>query len=402
MRSSKGTLKTYHFIFIDIVGLSKSGVPIELQVTKIENLNKIVNDTEVMKNIDRNSLEVLPTGDGMAIGIPGDRRQPVELAMQVQKELKSYNSKTPDEQSKVEVRIGLNSGDVYVVPDIDGKPNIWGLGIVHARRAMDLGDAGCILATRSVADLRTYEEKYKRIIKGIGRWPIKRGEDLEIFNVYNGEVGNKTLPPVAEVPKPRLKRYEEGEYYHPGEGQIYEFIKKTLELRITSLEDMKVHHKLSKTIKNKLGLAQQVGYFTVFGDTDKEWGDLNLMMCDDHNNIIDPLYITLDLPRYKGGEVLLPQPLLPGESLTFSIEWDWEEPICYYSSRFPFECPNFEFSLVVSKEAKIALNVYRVEGEKKSKIELQETPEGEAIKFSGNVATLLPDSRVIVEWDWSK
>ena len=104
----------------------------------------------------KDTMLALPTGDGMAIGFLQGPELPLKLAIELHGKLAKYNkSKIPTET--VRVRIGLHSGAVFVVKDILNNKNVWGPGIIIARRTMDVGDDGHILlSTRTAED----QEKY--------------------------------------------------------------------------------------------------------------------------------------------------------------------------------------------------------------------------------------------------
>jgi hypothetical protein len=116
----------------------------KIQIKKIETLNKSIMNCSAFRLTPKNTIMALPTGDGMAIGFLQGPELPLNLAIQLHGRLAKYNkSKIPAET--VRVRIGLHSGPVFVVKDILNNKNVWGPGIIIARRTMDTGDDGHIL-----------------------------------------------------------------------------------------------------------------------------------------------------------------------------------------------------------------------------------------------------------------
>src|SRR5215831_14821853 len=139
-----------NFFFVDVVGLSDPTMSTKTQIKKIETLNKSILDCESYQSAPQDSMLVLPTGDGMAIGFLQGPELPLRLAIEIQQKLAEYNkAKIPSEI--VQVRVGLHSGNVFVVNDIQGNKNIWGPGLIIARRVMDFGDEGHILLSNSMA-----------------------------------------------------------------------------------------------------------------------------------------------------------------------------------------------------------------------------------------------------------
>lgn len=82
---------------------------------------------------------VLPTGDGMAIGFLLNPELPLKLSIQLHQKLRSYNHSKKSNEDLISVRIGISSGPIFIVSDINGNQNVWGPGIIVARRVMDLG-----------------------------------------------------------------------------------------------------------------------------------------------------------------------------------------------------------------------------------------------------------------------
>lgn len=103
---------------------------------------------------------VLPTGDGMAIGFLQGPELPLNLAIEIHRMLSKHNkAKIPAEI--IRVRIGIHSGAAFVVDDVLSNKNIWGPGIILARRIMDIGDDGHILLSSRISKC---SEKFQTII----------------------------------------------------------------------------------------------------------------------------------------------------------------------------------------------------------------------------------------------
>jgi archaellum biogenesis ATPase FlaH len=181
-----------NFFFIDIVGLSDPLLSVKKQIEKIHILNNLISTCSSYKK-DRNK-KVLPTGDGMAIGFTSDPKLPLDLSMELQQKLKSHN-KNMDEESKVKVRIGIGSGHVFLVNDLNDNQNVWGPGIILARRVMDLGDDGHILLEGELAKtILTIDDEYDKVIHYIGDYKIKHNQIIKVYSVYGDKIGNAQIP----------------------------------------------------------------------------------------------------------------------------------------------------------------------------------------------------------------
>src|SRR5947208_14721182 len=132
-----------HVLFIDIVGYSK--LLIHEQSGQIRTLKEIVRGTEQFRLAEaERKLLRLPTGDGGALVFRTNPEAPVLCALEISKALKNH--------PELHVRMGIHSGPVNEVTDINEQANIAGAGINIAQRVMDCADAGHILLSRHVAD----------------------------------------------------------------------------------------------------------------------------------------------------------------------------------------------------------------------------------------------------------
>jgi len=182
-----------NLFFIDIVGLSDSSLSVKKQVEKINTLTKSIASCEAYKNSKKDKI-VLPTGDGMAIGFLQNPELPLQLSFQLHSKLREYN-RVRQKEDEVGVRIGLSSGPVFIVNDINNNQNVWGPGIVLARRVMDIGDDRHVLLSGNLADqLIALKDEYKEMIKFIGDYQIKHGQTIRVYSAYSLDFGNAELP----------------------------------------------------------------------------------------------------------------------------------------------------------------------------------------------------------------
>ena len=184
----------YHFCFIDIVGLSNPELAVHRQKEKIVRLNEFISSCNSFRKISDEQKIILPAGDGMAIGYENNPELPYKLSVELHGYLRKYN-KRMEPENRIKVRIGLSSGPVFTVYDISNRLNVWGPGIIMARRVMDLGDSWHILITENFAmQLIPLYEEYRNNIRLIGSYEIKHGEKINVYSAYSDEYGNPELP----------------------------------------------------------------------------------------------------------------------------------------------------------------------------------------------------------------
>jgi TolB-like protein/Tfp pilus assembly protein PilF/class 3 adenylate cyclase len=184
-QKSKLRLAIAHVLFIDIVGYSK--LRTNEQSAQIETLREIVRGTGQYRTAEaEGKLLRLPTGDGGALAFRNSPEAPVLCAEEIAKALKSH--------PEIRVRMGIHSGPVNEVTDLNEQANVAGAGINVAQRIMDCGDAGHILVSKHAAeDLEQYDQ-WQPYLHDLGECEGKHGERLHVVNLYNDEIGNSAVP----------------------------------------------------------------------------------------------------------------------------------------------------------------------------------------------------------------
>src|SRR5437016_57860 len=184
-QKSKRRLEIAHVLFIDIVGYSK--LRTNEQSAQIEKLREIVRGTEQFRIAEaEGKLLRLPTGDGGALAFRNSPEAPVLCAEEIARALKSH--------PEIRVRMGIHSGPVNEVTDLNEQANIAGAGINIAQRIMDCGDAGHILVSKHAAeDLEQYDQ-WHPYLHDLGECEVKHGERLHVVNFYNDQIGNSAVP----------------------------------------------------------------------------------------------------------------------------------------------------------------------------------------------------------------
>jgi TolB-like protein len=178
-------LEIAHVLFIDIVGYSK--LLTNEQRERQQELNRLVRDTGQFRAADaEDKLVRIPTGDGMVLAFFTSPDAPVRCAVAISRALRGT--------SHLPLRMGIHSGPVDFVSDVNDKPNLAGAGVNIAQRVMNCGDAGHILlSARAADDLAQYGE-WKSQLHDIGEVEVKHGVRVRVVSLYSDGVGNAALP----------------------------------------------------------------------------------------------------------------------------------------------------------------------------------------------------------------
>src|SRR5204863_197559 len=188
-------LEIVHVLFLDIVGYSKRLT--DEQQALIDQLNQVVRNSAVFQKAEgADRLIKIPTGDGMALIFYHSPEQPVECALEISRELKGF--------PELAVRMGVHSGPVSAVTDLNDRTNAAGIGINVAQRVMDCGDSGHILLSKRVAEDLQQNGRWRPSLHDLGEVEVKHGERVHVFNFYTDDAGNpeppKKVPQAKSVP----------------------------------------------------------------------------------------------------------------------------------------------------------------------------------------------------------
>src|SRR6476620_8538705 len=186
-------LEIGHVLFIDIVGYSK--LLITEQSDQLQTLRQILRGTEQFKKAEaEGKLLRLPTGDGGALVFRNSPEAPVLCALEISKALKSH--------PELKVRMGIHSGPVNEITDLNEQANIAGVGINLAQRVMDCGDAGHILLSKRVADDLEQYPQWRSRLADLGECEVKHGTLVSVVNLYTGDAGNAEVPEKFKAARP--------------------------------------------------------------------------------------------------------------------------------------------------------------------------------------------------------
>jgi len=174
-----------HVLFIDVVGYSKLLVNEQREI--VERLNQVVRKTPQFRKSDAaGKLIRIPVGDGMALVFFQTPEEPVQCAMEIAGALKNH--------PQIRLRMGVHSGPVDQLKDVNERVNVAGIGINVAQRVMSFADAGHILLSKRVADDLAQDRHWHPLLHDLGEIELKHGDKIGIVNLYGEDVGNAQLP----------------------------------------------------------------------------------------------------------------------------------------------------------------------------------------------------------------
>ena len=190
-------LEIGHVLFVDIVGYSK--LLVNQQSELLRELNEVVSGTNEFREAEtERKLIRLPTGDGMALVFRTNPEASAQCAVEIARALK--------EHPRIALRMGIHSGPVNEVVDVNQRQNIAGAGINMAQRVMDCGDGGHILVSKHVAEDLEQHDRWRPFLHELGTCEVKHGVRIDISNLYSDNVGNPQLPKKFQALKQQRRR----------------------------------------------------------------------------------------------------------------------------------------------------------------------------------------------------
>jgi len=263
-QSSDVKFEIGHVLFIDIVGYSK--LLINEQRDQIQKLKQIVRGTEQFRIAEaEGKLLRLPTGDGGALVFRISPEAPVLCALEIAKAVKNH--------PELHVRMGIHSGPVNEIIDLNEQTNIVGAGINIAKRVMDCGDAGHILLSRHVAeDLEQYP-RWRGYLHDLGECEVKHGVTIGLANLYDREIGNSQLPKrmqpvapevstksIAVLPFENLSEEKANAFFTEGvQAEILTHLARIADLKVISRTSVMGYKSPAPAGRNLREIGQQLG-----------------------------------------------------------------------------------------------------------------------------------------------
>jgi TolB-like protein/Tfp pilus assembly protein PilF/class 3 adenylate cyclase len=195
-------LEIAHLLLIDVVGYSN--LLVNEQIELLQELNQLVRNTECFRSAEASEKLIrVPSGDGMALLFFRSPEEPAQCALEISEALKGH--------PRIKLRMGVHSGPVNQVIDVNDRTNIAGAGINVAQRVMDCGDAGHILLSKHLADDLTEYQHWRPYLHDLGECEVKYGLRLHLVNLYKDNLGNPHLPDKLR----RRKRWKQAPTVHP-------------------------------------------------------------------------------------------------------------------------------------------------------------------------------------------
>lgn len=350
---------TYHWFYTDIVAGANPDIATDSQTRKVIALTDLIKKTKSFRTRDPESTRIIPTGDGYAIGFRDNPEKPLLLAVELHNTLNEYNM-NKSSKDRVDIRIGLHTGPVYPIQDLNNKENVWGPGIVYARRVMDLGRAKSILASDVFAnDVRRLRPEFKKIMHLIGNYPIKHGEKISLYNVYGSiygtEVGTKKNPIARRVQKSEL------DTAISETARRFYYTNIEIVLQVIDPKSMMMHHTLTWYLVNQYDHPAEQYFCYVDGDVPRDYPELNVKVTDEDGKELQIKSLNVNKPLRKEFFVQFNKPLKPRQKgRLVRLEYDWEEPDRHYTYRFGSDCKKFRYSLLAPREMPIKQRVAKL------------------------------------------
>ena len=350
--------KTYHWFFCDIVAGSNPTNVTKEQVRKVLVLNELILQTETFRLRDPKTTIILPTGDGMAIGFMDSPEQPLRLSMQLHKALFKYNEKKRTKE-KLIMRIGIDTGAVYIIKDLNGNDNVWGPGIIMTRRVMDLGGDMQIFASSRIAeDLHNLSPEYKSIMHPIGDYSIKHGEHLYLYNIYGEGFGSKIAPKKSKILKESITDEDMMGI------RSFEFRNIEVELEILDTKTWMAHHTWIWDVFNISKEPRDQIFYYLDGDVPRKFSDMNVKVSEKDGTELDILGLSVNKPLHKEFDVKLKKPITPKRGIKgLKLEYDWEEPEHNFFYKLATNCKSFKYKFTAPKGYDVKNRILRVDTE---------------------------------------
>jgi TolB-like protein/integral membrane sensor domain MASE1/class 3 adenylate cyclase/Tfp pilus assembly protein PilF len=196
-------LEIAHVLLIDVVGYSR--LLVNEQIELLQDLNQIVRSTECFRAAETSGKLIrVPTGDGMALLFFRSPEEPMRCALEISGALRDH--------PHIRLRMGVHSGPVNRITDVNDKTNFAGSGINLAQRVLDCGDPGHILLSARVAEDLAQYRPWQPYLHDLGECEVKHGLRLHLFNLYKDGLGNPQVPGKLR----RRRRWkQESDIVHP-------------------------------------------------------------------------------------------------------------------------------------------------------------------------------------------
>jgi len=385
------------FFFVDIVGLSDPTMSTNTQTVKIRMLNKFIKESHVLKTSSKDELIILPTGDGMFIGFIDGLEQPLKLAIELQKKIEDYNKdKSSESFERVDVRIGCHIGNVFLVDDISGTKNVWGPGIIMARRVMDLGDSGHILMTSEMAEsVAEVNEEYEKIIYPLHDYEIKHGQTILLYSMFSETIGNPKRPKKGFIGKSKYVNWLANEI----KTNVFHHARIELDYTLIDIKTNLIRHTIKYEFVNKSKEPIYKLMNKIVTNTETNFNELNINIYDKNNEKLKIMGINVDTNHEKEFTFKLNDPIFCGESGQYTISYHVREQQKNVVHRLFQELSDLRVSFESQIQDSLNPALY-YKKKNYEKIDLEPTVQRKhsVVKFEWNQKEIYSEDLMILEW----
>jgi len=391
-KASSELTKTHHWFFVDIIASSDLSLTVQEQKNKVSTLVKAIEDSKTIKVSNLSALEILPTGDGMAIGFQDSAEKTVLLAIELHRSLHKYN-KSKSKKNKINVRIGIDTGPAYFLKGVGGGKIFWGPGLIMAKRVMDLcGTDNILVSDRIGKDLRRLSKENKTSMRPIGKYNFKHGESAVIYNIYGKNFGNKNVPK-------RGKEIKKKESVQEQKKPKFEFNEVEIKLDVKDPKTMLTNHVWKWNLTNITDKPLNHLFYSVGGDTPKDISEMNLKITDKNKDELEILSIEKDKPIEKEFFVKLNKPLGKNQRGVYTLEYDWEEPERVFEYILPTKCKKFRYIFTMPKGVKMKNRILEIVKELGYKTRVDPPPKIRFLKNKTEITWETAKNRIINPYD---
>ncbi|PZR74921.1 MAG: hypothetical protein DLM52_08625 [Chthoniobacterales bacterium] len=269
-----------HVLMMDVVQYSR--LLITEQTRVLEELARVVRATPRVQRAEAAGKIIrIPSGDGMLLVFFDEAEAPLECAVEIARAIKSL--------PMLRLRMGIHSGPVNQIMDVNERVNVAGAGVDMAQRVMDCGDAGHILLSKRVADDLLPFPRWNPHLEELGECEVKHGRKVSLVNFHTDEVGNPEPPQkcahlaksrdartaneksIAVLPFENLSPDPENAYFADGiQEEILTRLSKIRELKVVSRTSTQSYRRPTANLRE---IAQQLGVANVVEGSVRKAGD---------------------------------------------------------------------------------------------------------------------------------
>jgi len=357
------------FFFTDIVGLSKSDLSTQTQAKKIKFLDKCIQECDTFKSTKNEKL-IQSTGDGVLIAFLNGIDEPLKLAMEVHQKLRAYNQ-NGNEFDRIDIRIGCNIGNVFVIRDFEGTLSMWGPGTIMAKRVMDLGESQHILiSAEMIESIKEITNDYDQFIHPIQDYTIKHQDKILIYSIYGENFGNPKSP-ILEMGK---KSYPANEIYQLRQNISFLTIEFNLKLKNPKEYFLKINRIYSLQNNSEAPVYKIINGITT--NVPKTMAELNVKIFDENQKELDIENIQVASPLRKEFTIKLNEPLKKDQrDRHYNIIYEVEEPKPIFEHVFLINSKKFTLSFTYPSEEKInSIKLYHISTQDREKKLIPQDP----------------------------